>query len=35
VIVIVMPVRIYDFPWRELPTVGERDYVYCWETCKD
>ena len=30
-----MPVRIYDFPWRELPTMGELDYVYSWATWKD
>ena len=23
-----MPVRIYDFPWRDLPVMGELDYVY-------
>ena len=30
-----MPVRIYDFPWRELPTVGELDYVFSWTAWVD
>jgi len=30
-----MPVRIYDFPWRDLPVMGELDYVYSWATWKD